>query len=250
MVYKSFDAEDVVARANIAQSGITLQEVQIRNGGGSVSINGFIDQAAPNNPFHIKAQVRHANVARLFSSFDNFGQNAIGAKNLIGFISSDADVTGNVTDGGSILKNSFNGTVSFRLEEGAINHFGPFEKLGKFIFKKRGLDSVTVHELHGQLEVRRSKILIRPMDIKTSVLNMTVQGIYGLGGGTDIFITVPLRNPEKEHARTPLGKLLRVGNGIVLHLRAQDPDGTGVKIGWDPLRHGRKAIEEALSEQQ
>jgi hypothetical protein len=36
----------------------------------------------------------------------------------------------------------------------------------------------------------------------------------------------------------------------VLHLRAQDPDGTGVKIGWDPLRHGRKAIEEALSEQQ
>ena len=31
-------------------------------------------------------------------------------------------------------------------------------------------------------------------------------------------------------------------------LRGQDPDGKGVKIGWDPLRHGRRATGEKLDQ--
>jgi hypothetical protein len=249
MLYRSFVAEDVIARVTISQRGIVLRQAQVRHGGGSLSISGSIDQSAPNNPFQIKADVQRANVSSLFASFENFGQRAIGAKNLAGFITSTTDVTGNVSDDGSILKNSFNGTVRFQLDDGQINHFAPFEKIGKFIFKKRNLSAVTVKELKGELVIKGPKILIHPMNIQTSVLNMDVQGVYGIGGGTDIYIQVPLRNPEREGAKTPFGMILRKGKGIVLHLRAQDPDGSGVKIGWDPLRHGKKATEEALEEQ-
>lgn len=249
ILYKSFNAEDVIAQATVAQSGVVLQQVQIRQGGGSLHISGNIDQAAPNNPFHVKTDINHVNVSKLFSSFDNFGQSAIGSENLAGFISANADVSGKITDAGTILKNSFYGQVAFQLDNGAIYHFAPFEKLSRFIFKKRGLDSVVVKDLHGQFDVRGSKVFIRPMDIQTSALDMAVQGVYGLGGGTDIFISVPLRNPSKEKAKTPLGKLLRRGKGIVLHLRAQDPSGDGVKIGWDPLRRGRDATENILDQQ-
>lgn len=250
MLYKTFNAHDVIARATFAQSGIRLEKVQVRHGGGSLNISGNIDQAAANNPFHIKTTVTKADVAELFSSFNNFGQTAITSENLRGLINADADVTGNITDAGSILKNSFNGFVRFRLEHGAILRFAPFEKLGQFAFKKRNLSAVEVKELQGQLDLKGSKILIQPMSIQTSAINMNVQGVYGLNGGTDIFIEVPLRNPEREGARTPVGMLLRRGKGIVLHLRAQDPTGEGVKIGWDPLRRGRKSTEGVLSEEQ
>ena len=239
-VYKSFTADDLVARATLAQSGIILQQVQIRNGGGTLLISGSVNQAAANNPFHIKATVRDADVSKLFASFDNFGQDAIIAANLAGRISADADVSGTVTDEGTMLKNSLNGGVTFRLENGQMNHFAPLEKVGKFIFKKRNLSALTIRSLTGRLDVMGQKIFIRPMSIQTSAIDMNVQGVYGLGGGTDIYMEVPLRNPEGEGVG-PIGKLLRRGKGFVLHLRAQDADGKGVRIGWDPLRKGRDA---------
>lgn len=248
MMYKSFDAQDVIAQLSLNQQNIQFQKVQIRNGGGALNISGFINQAAPNNPFRVKALVSNADVSKLFSSFDNFGQTAISTENLAGSINVDADISGNVTDAGAILKNSFNGSVSFNLKDGQIRHFQPFEKVGKVVFKKRNLADVTVKDLQGRLDISGSKIMIRPMKIQTSALNMNVQGVYGLAGGTDISIEVPLRNPEKEGANTPLGMLLRTGKGIVLHLRAQDPTGDGVKIGWDPLRHGKKATNATLNE--
>jgi hypothetical protein len=211
-------------------------------------ISGLVNQAAPNNPFTLKATVRNADISRLFTSFDNFGQKAITAENLKGRVDVDADVRGNVTEAGVIIRNSINGTVSFTLVNGEINHFAPFEKVGRFVFKKRNLSAVSVKDLHGQFDVAGSRVIIHPMEIQTSVVNMNVQGVYGLQGGTDIYMEVPLRNPEREEARTPASWLLRKGKGFVLHLRAQDETGEGVKIGWDPMRKGRKATEVKLNE--
>jgi hypothetical protein len=248
MVYKRFTADAVIAKVVIAQTGIVLRQVQISNGGGTLGISGMVNQSAPNNPFTLNARVRDADVARLFSGFDNFGQSAIVAANLRGRVIADADLKGNVTEGGAILKNSLRGSVTFNLKDGQINGFAPFEKIGRFIFKKRNLSAVTVKDLQGQLEVAGDKIYIRPMTIRTSVVNMNVQGVYGLQGGTDIYLEIPLRNPEKEEAKTPVGMLLRRGKGFVVHLRAQDETGAGVKIGWDPRRRGRKATGEKLGE--
>ena len=250
MIYKNFVADGAIAQVTIGQSGIFLQQVQINNGGGSLNIRGQVNQEAPNNPFTLTAQVRNVDVSRLFTSFDNFGQTAITAENLRGRVTADADVHGNATDGGAILKNSLNGKVTFNLQEGRIIHFSPFEKVGRFVFKKRNLSDVAVKELQGHFDIAGSKIFIRPMEIQTSVVNMNVQGVYGLGGGTDIYMEIPLRNPEKEEAKTPIGMLLRTGKGFVVHLRAQDEDGTGVKIGWDPRKSGRKATDEKLERQQ
>ncbi len=249
MIYKNFVADGAIARVTIGQSGIFIQQVQISNGGGTVVISGQVNQQAPNNPFTLNAQVRNADVSKLFTSFDNFGQTAITAENLAGRITADADVRGNATDAGAILKNSLNGTVTFNLKDGQINHFSPFEKVGRFVFKKRNLSAVAVKDLHGRFDLAGNKVYIRPMEIQTSVVNMNVQGVYGLGGGTDIYMEIPLRNPEKESASTPIGMLLRKGKGFVVHLRAQDEDGTGVKIGWDPMRKGQKATGDKLQQQ-
>jgi len=74
---------------------------------------------------------------------------------------------------------------------------------------------------------------------------MNIQGVYGMPTGTEIFISVPLRNPEKEEASTFVGQLLRKGKGFVINLRAQDGGKDGVKISWDPLKKGKKALEAA-----
>ena len=247
MVYKTFVSDAVVARLTLGQAGIFLQEVQINQGSGSVTISGKMDQLAANNPFNLKANVRNVAVKRLFTDFGNFGQTAIGAQNLEGKLTADADIHGLMSDGGVIVKNSLKGTVHFDLEDGSINNFEPFLKVSRFAFKNRNLSAIAVRQLKGTLDLEGNKIFIPPLSIETSALNMNVQGVYGLGGGTDIYMVIPLRNPEKEAAKTLFGKLIRSGKGVVLHLRAQDVDGTGVDIGWDPLRHGKEATDNILA---
>ncbi len=250
LIFKNLVTGTVLARADISQSGISLQQVRIGFGRGQLDISAAINQTAPDNPFKAKASARDVDVARLFSSFGNFGQTAILAENITGTINVDADIQGRMTDGGTILKNSLGGNISFDLSDGQLRHLPQLEKVGKYVFKNRHLETLDINKLDGSLELAGSKIVVRPMDIRTSALNMSVQGIYGLSGGTDLFIKIPLRNPEREGLGSAVGRFIRRGKGLVINLRAQDPDGKGVRIGWDPLKQGQKATDEKLSDMQ
>lgn len=241
--YKNFIASRVVAKASLSQSGIRIEKAGLQHAGGTLNISGDFNQSAANNPFQLKAEIDKVNVAAIFKSFDNFGQQAILSSNLEGRLNASTIVKGQMRENGGIIPNSMYGYVDFRLEEGALNNFSPLEKVGKFIFRNRNLSHVTFKSLHNKLLIEGNKIKIPPMKIETSAVNIDVAGVYGMPSGTDIFMSIPLRNPEQEGTGTLVGKLLRRGKGFVVNLRAQDGDSNGVKIGWDPFRKGKKAME-------
>jgi hypothetical protein len=245
LIYKSFTANQVNAHATLSQSGIRIEKAGLQHAGGTISISGSINQSAVNNPFELQAGINKVNVATIFKSFDNFGQDAINSTNLEGLLTASAVVKGQMRESGQIIRNSMYGHVDFNLDDGALNNFSPLEKIGKFIFRKRNLSHVTFKSLHNRLLIEGNKIKIPPMKVETSAVNIDIAGVYGMPTGTDIYMSIPLRNPEKETASTIVGKLLRKGKGFVVNLRAQDGDSNGVKIGWDPFQKGKKAADNA-----
>jgi hypothetical protein len=240
LVYKNFTATGVSAHTTLAEQSIILDKAALGHAGGTLMLTGIIDQDAQSNPFNLKADLDKVNVSALLRSFDNFGQDALTANNLQGRLTANAAISGKMTEAAKIIPGSLNGKVTFRLEDGVLDRFGPLEKIGKVIFKKRNLEHVTFKDMHNTLTIAGSRITIPPMTIATSAVNMHVQGVYVIPKGTDIAIAVPLQNPEKEEASTIFGKLLRKRGGIVVNLRARDEDGTGVKITWDPFKKGQK----------
>ncbi|HMK06774.1 MAG TPA: hypothetical protein VK476_04540, partial [Flavobacterium sp.] len=73
---------------------------------------------------------------------------------------------------------------------------------------------------------------ILPMQINSSLLNMDMEGIYSFGKGTEIFISVPLRNPERDRKITDQKELdKRRTRGVVVNLVAKDGADGKVKIG-------------------
>ena len=249
MIFKNFVATNVVAKASLAQSGITIEKAGLNHAGGTLNISGVINQAAQNNPFRLKADINNVDVNVIFKSFDNFGQTAITDDNLQGKLTANAVIAGQMTEGGKIINNSMDGTVDFKLLDGVLDHYSPLEKISRFVFRNRNLSHVTFKEIHDKLTIAGNKITIPPMIIETSAVNMNIQGVYGMPKGTEIFMSIPIRNPEKEEPSTIVGKWLRRGKGIVINLRAQDGDEKGVKIGWDPFKHGRKALEDTAAVQ-
>lgn len=232
--YFKFSATDVNADLLLSEDGINLKNISAKSSGGSFKLNGSVAQNASSNHFTINADVDNVNISNFFYSFDNFGLKDFTYKNLKGFLTLKSNISGNVSNQGSIVPRSINGTVNLNLKKGALVNFEPIMKVGKFAFPFRNLKNITIDNLDGKFDLHGDKITINPMLINSSVLNMNVAGVYGFTKGTDIALDVPLRNPKKDQAITDQQEIKdRRMKGIVLHVLASDDDNGKIKIGWN-----------------
>lgn len=139
-----------------------------------------------------------------------------------------------MTQKGNMIKRSMFGNVVFNLKNAALVNFEPLKKVGKFAFPNRDLANITMDKLDGTLALRGDKILISPMQINTSAINLNMKGTYGLTTGTDIAMDIPLRNPKKNEGIIDKDELaLARMKGIVLHLKAIDDGKGGMKVRWN-----------------
>ncbi|WP_343746672.1 AsmA-like C-terminal region-containing protein [Chitinophaga sp.] len=231
IVFEHFTAQNVTALIAMTESDLLLNKIAFQHAGGTAQASGTVHQQGNNNTFKMNANVNNVHIAQLFYAFNNFGLDGLQSNNLKGIVSAKADIKGNVLDNGALAKNSLYGTVNFTLRNGALVNFGPIEDIGLFLFRRRRLDSITIENLSNTFQIQGNKILIPPMRIASSAVNIDVNGVYGLTGGTNINLDVPLRNPAKDSAITDKAeKRRRSRKGIILHLHAVSGSDGKVKI--------------------
>lgn len=244
LTYRHFDAQNIKADLDLTQNAIQLRNVGLQHAGGSVTVNGDINQQNAGNPFRLKGKINSVEVNKLFYAFDNFGMEGLNSNNLQGSLTADIDVAGGLQESGAIIKNSMNGKVSFLLSNGALINFAPLMSVQKFAFKKRNLSNITFKTLKNDLSISRGKININPMEIESSAIRVKVQGVYAFDKGTDISLEIPLRNPKKDEELIAQGLQPKKKKGIIIYLRAMDGDDGKVKVSWDPFKKGVKDEKE------
>ena len=111
-------------------------------------------------------------------------------------------------------------------------NFEPIVKVGKFAFPFRDVKNITFSDLSGNLNMRGEQIDINNLLISSNVLNLDINGIYSFGRGTNLALTIPLRNSKNDAKLASQEERDAVRDrGIVLHLIAVDDDGK-MKIKW------------------
>lgn len=229
--YRQFTAGNVKAGVRMSQDGIRLSNVALQTAGGQMQLDGNIRHAGNGDKFNLSANVKQVQVDQLFHAFENFGQDGVTAKNLKGVFSATANMNGEMKDDATVKPHTMHGSVSFTLNKGALVNFQPLMNIGKFVFRKRDMSNITFEKIQNTLDVRGSKIYIHPMLIASSVLNVEVEGVYGIPKGTDIKLRVPLRNPKKDELVTDIEELnKRRKSGIVINLHAVDGEDGKVKM--------------------
>ncbi|NLR77700.1 AsmA family protein [Chitinophaga eiseniae] len=231
VIYQRFTAQQVKAVVDLTNTDILLKQIALQHAGGNMQMAGNVHQEGNNNYFQVNATVNNVHINQLFYAFNNFGLDGLTAENLKGNVSAKVNLKGNILDNGTLAKRSLSGSVNFNLRNGALLNFGPLADIGNFAFRKRHLDSITFENLSNTFQIAGNKITIPPMRIASSAVNIDVQGVYGLDGGTNINLDVPLRNPAKDADITDKEeKRKRSRRGIVLHLRAVSEKDGKVKI--------------------
>lgn len=231
LYYNKFFASDAKADLLLTDAGVVVKNAGLKHAGGSLVINGFLAQSGKVNNYNLDAVISNVDINKFFYAFNNFGMETLGSKNLRGFISSKANLSGSITDAGAIVPKSMNGTLSFDLKKGRLLDFEPLRNVGKFAFPYRNVDNIEFYNLGGRFDVKGEKVTIHPMKISSSVINMDVEGVYSFGKGTEIYVDVPLRNPKRDEGITDKKELAKRRNrGIVLHLKAVDDKDGKVKV--------------------
>lgn len=230
LVYKKFTAAGIHSDITLKQNDISIRDISLSHAGGRLELRGNIDQSGVNNLVDIESSLRNVNVQQLFNAFGNFGQDAITAENIRGSLTARTRVHAAMQRDGQMVPYSFFGYVNFDLQSGALVNFEPMQKIGQFAFPNRNFSNITISSLKNTLDIQGNKIIIRPMLIQSSVLNVFIEGVYGIPSGTDIAMRVPLRNPKRDEFADEKTRERNITKGLIINLKAVDGDDGNVKI--------------------
>lgn len=230
--YSRFTGSNATADIFLSENGLNLKNVSLKHGGGSIKLNGKLQQNGRLNNFALNTVVSNVNISDFFYSFENFGLESPTYKNLKGSFFAKTNVTGSIDGQGKLNPGSMNGNVNFDLKKGALLNYNAVKSIGKFAFPFRNLDNITFDNLNGNFDIKGRLVTIKPMMINSSLLNMNLAGVYATTGkGTNILLDVPLRNPKKDEDITDKQELKeRRMKGIVIHILATDGEDGKIKF--------------------
>ena len=225
---------------------IRLNRLTVEQGGGSLQLKATLSHqdGGDGSPLNVDTHVDNVDLPHLFSAFNNFGQDAVTAKNLKGNLTADIHLTGDLDDKARIVARSLKGTVGFTIRNGQLVDFAPMEKVRVSVLKKRDLSEIRFTELQNQLDVDSTTIFVHRMEINSTAFSLFVEGTYDLKTGVDMSLQVPLSNLSKDRSQDipPTSKGNEGKAGPSIHLRARTGDDGKVKISWDPFKRALKKV--------
>ena len=236
-LYKKVQATNLNASISLLQNQVRANRVSMQHAGGFITFSGTLSDGPGYNILSAKADLQSVNIPQLFTSFNNFGQDAITAQNMRGIISANISLQAALTDKTEILPGSLNSVVDFSITNGQLIAFEPVMKISETAFKKRDFSDIRFAQLKNKLFIRGSAISIPTMEIRSNVLALFVEGIYDTRHGTDMSIRVPVSNINKPDEGAVLKNKGKAG--LSIHLRAKTESGK-LKVSWDPLHKASK----------
>jgi hypothetical protein len=141
-----------------------------------------------------------------------------------------------MTSGGDLVGGSLKGDLKYQILNGSLMDFEPLINVGKkffvkLLFGKRNFGHIAFGELAGDFKISGHRVDVDVFRVSSNVLNFDVMGIYSFKDGTNLGLTIPLRDPEDDAAITDKAERDKLRyKGIVLHLVAVDDKAGGIKV--------------------
>ena len=227
---------------------IRLTRLTVQQGEGSLDLKATLNRQGKDDvsPLTMESHLNHVDLPRLFSAFNDFGQNAVTAKNLRGDLTANIHLTGDLNTNAKILPKSLRGTIDFSIRNGQLVDFAPMEKVQVSVLKKRDLSEIKFAELQNQLDIDSTTLFIHRMEINSTAFTLFAEGTYDLKTGADMSLQIPLSNLSKDRNQDippeSRGNGGKAGPGI--RLRAKTGDDGKLKITWDPFKKALKKVKQ------
>jgi hypothetical protein len=178
------------------------------------------------NKINADASVQNVNVSKLFTQFENFGQEAISSENLKGDLFLDAKFKTELDEKMSIKGETMAGEVKLKLKEGHLINYEPIQNLSNFLFRNRDFNDVYFSELNETFKLRGYEMYIQELEIASNILNLfVVNGVYNFKGNSNINLLIPwsnLKRRGKNYIPKSSGQTAENTKGVKLNYAGQN----------------------------
>ncbi len=176
--HKQFYAQKLSGILSYQPGIIALQSVDFDSMEGHVSGDGMMAKA-PNGtfPVHVQSNINGLDIQKLFTTFNNFGQEYIVDENLKGSASGEIDFSATWDRDIKVDKQSIVAESHVIISQGELINFEPMLGLSKFI-EVEELQHIHFSELENEILIKDEKITIPQMEIQSSALNITLSGVH------------------------------------------------------------------------
>jgi len=247
--YKKFSGAHTKADLLFNNHAIKLSRLIAEQGAGSLEIKATLNrqQGGDANPLILESHLEGVDLPKLFNGFNNFGQEAISAKNLKGKLTADVRLSGALDNKAKMLTRNLKATIDFNLLDGQLIDFEPMQKIHETVLKNRDLSEIHFAELKNTLDIDSTTVTVHRMEIRSTAFILYAEGTYDLKTGADMSLQIPLSNLKKNKDRNPGFPPDSKGNdskaGLSLRLRAKTGDDGKLKISWDPFKKALKKMK-------
>ena len=235
LVYRKFLATNIRGKLTLRNDKVAVDHFGLSYAEGSITCDASLTDNGRNSDLVLRSQIKNVNVRELFAAFNNFGMESLTSKNISGEFSANIDLSSMLDAQNDLYKPANKGYVDFSLQNGRLENFKPLMDIDNQFLQKRGLSDVSFAELNDRFEIDGNDIKINRMEIRSTAVDLYVQGIYSFGSNTDLSIQIPLHDQKKDQAVIPENKGNESKGGISVFLRAKDDKDGKLKIAYDLL---------------
>lgn len=235
VIYKNFSASNVTGRVYLTNDMVKIDNFSLVHAGGLIQVNASSKDNGNTSGLVLQSQMKNVDVRQLFSSFNNFGMESLTSKNISGSFSADISLTSVLDANGDLYKRANKGWVDFSLKNGRLENFKPLMEIDNNFLQKRDLSNVSFAELKTKLDLNGNDVHINRMEIRSTAVNMYVEGIFSFANNTDLSIQIPLKDQKKDQKDTPENKGVNAKTGMSVFLRAKEDKDGKLKITYDML---------------
>jgi len=233
MTYSKLQATNTKATILLVNNKLIVKNGWVQSSGGTIAFDGELAPDGDDFKLESNTKINRVDIARFLTGLNNFGIESFQPNNIKGLLSASASLKGVLLSGGQLKTNSLSGAAKFDVIHGALIDFKPITNIGKFAFPFRNVKNIVFSDLSGNFKINGDLVNVNNLKVSSSVLNLDVNGIYSFNRGTNLAMTIPLRNPKKDHLIVDdQERAEKRTKGIVLHLLAVDVDGK-IKIRWN-----------------
>ena len=199
--FRKFNATGISGNFKLKDQKITISPLNFSTMKGSVSSAITVDGTRPDSVFvNYQAGLNNLDIAQLFASFENFGQETMTDKNIKGNLT--AQVSVDVPCGKDLSVNTagVDATFDASMTEGELINFGPIKSMSKFISLNE-LEDIHFAKLSAVISVKNRIIHLPQTEINSSVMDLEVSGSQDFDENVDYVFGVYLSELLSKRAR-------------------------------------------------
>lgn len=182
-------------------------------------------------------QGKNLGVSRLFSEFNDFGQQFLTHKHLSGKLDASASILLYLDKNFDLLPNQMEVLADLDIRDGALTNFEPINALSRFVDANE-LRNLKFQRLTNHIEIVGGKISIPEMDVNSNAARLSIAGEHMLDNSYKYFIQVSLsdlwQKRSKKISFDPNLAENRPDGGVKLYLTLEGKD-SDFTIGYNKL---------------